>query len=426
MTNPAPAAIPEIRPRSRPPAFAERFRFIAPALPPLEDVLALYEPAYGQGMITNSGIVARFEDAVAERLGVRHAVAVSSCTSGLMLVLRALGVTGEVVLPSFTFFATAHAGAWNGLEPVFAECDPETWTLCPLDAARKITPRTGAIVGVHLYGNPCDVDALAEVASRSRVKLIFDAAHAFGSSCQGRPVGRFGEAEVFSLSPTKLLVTGEGGLIATNDAALARRLRAGRNYGDSGSYDPEVLGLNARMPEFNAALGLAGLPMVDAKLERHNRIAAEYTNILRTVEGVGFQAVRPGNVCAYKDYSIHIDAARCGITRDGLRAALSVENIETRAYFFPAVHQQRLYARTAGTDSCAHALRLGRRSLSPANQQRLYEDVPPASRRSLRRTERLAAGILSLPIYHTLPLDTVRRVALEVRNAIPSSGATNP
>jgi dTDP-4-amino-4,6-dideoxygalactose transaminase len=343
-------------------------------------------------MITNSRVVARFEAAVAERLGVRHCVAVSSCTCGLMLVFKALGVEGEVILPSFTFFATAHSALWSRLRPVFADCDPETWTICPEDAERKITSRTAAILGVHLYGNPCEIAKLSGMAARNRLKLVFDAAHAFGSEYQGRPIGQFGDAEVFSLSPTKLLVAGEGGLVTTNDAALAKRIRAGRNYGDAGNYDPELLGLNARMTEFNAALGLAGLRMVDAKVERHNLIAAEYARVLRSLRGVGFQVVRPGNVSTYKDYCVHIDAGECGISRDDLRAALMAEGIETRTYFSPAVHRQELY----------------RAFSAPV-------------RGSLRRTELLAEGILSLPIYYSLPLETVARVALAVKEAMPGS-----
>src|SRR5712691_11437991 len=205
------------------PVFQERFRFIQPTLPPLEAVLDLYRPAYEGGLITNSSLVARFESAVAERLEVRHCIAVSSCTSGLMMVLRSLDLRGEVILPSFTFFATGHAVLWNGLQPVFADCHPDSWTLNPADVERKITERTCAILAVHLYGNPCDIDGLVRVAAHHNLKLIFDAAHAFGSQYHSRPIGQFGDAEVFSCTPTKLLIAGEGGLVATNDSTLAHR-----------------------------------------------------------------------------------------------------------------------------------------------------------------------------------------------------------
>src|ERR1700749_2397463 len=262
------------------PLFSQRFRFIRPTLPALDSVVSQYRSAYDNGLITNADIVGKFEAAVAERLQVKHCIAVSSCTSGLMMSLRGLGVTGEVIIPSFTFFATGHSARWNGLTPVFADCDPDTWNVDVNDVERKITERTRALLIVHLYGNPANVEALTKIAQKHNLKLIFDGADAFGSQYQGKPVGSFGNAEVFSLSPTKLLVAGEGGLVTTNDESLAKAIRLMRDYGDSGSYDPSVLGLNARMTEFNAALAYAGLSMVDAKVKRHNAIADSYTSTL--------------------------------------------------------------------------------------------------------------------------------------------------
>jgi dTDP-4-amino-4,6-dideoxygalactose transaminase len=355
------------------PIFDIRFRFIEPTLPPLETVLKLYQPAYSTGMITNCGLVSRFEREAAERLAVKHCVAVSSCTSGLMLTMKVLGVTGEVILPGFTFFASGHAVMWNGIRPVFADCDPGSWNIDPVDVERRITGRTSAILAVHLYGNPCDVQGLERVARRAGVKLIFDAAHAFGSEYGGRPIGQFGDAEVFSLTPTKLLVAGEGGLIATNDAVLARLLRAGRNYGDAGAYDPEVMGLNARMTEFNAATALAGLPLVDGKVRRHNEIAARYIRALSALPGIRFQQVRGGDICSYKDFSMVLDPQEFGMTRDDLRQALLAENIETKKYFYPPMHRQKLYRR--------------------------YHD----SAHPLPHTDRVSDNVLSLPIYDALP-----------------------
>src|SRR6266404_9332006 len=271
------------------PLFEERFRFCRPLLPSLRNAVRYYKKAFETGSITNATTVEHLEAAVAERLEVKYCVAVSSCTSGLMMVLRALGLTGEVIVPSFTFFATGHALLWNGLRPVFADCNEETWNVDPVDVERKITEHTSAILVVHLYGNPCDVEVLERVASRHRLKLIFDAAHGFGSRYRDRPVGGFGDAEVFSLSPTKLLVAGEGGLVTTNDGTLAQVIRGMRNYGDLGAYDPTWLGMNARMSEFNAALALAGMPLVIAKVARRNRIAKIYTSLLAPLPGLRFQ-----------------------------------------------------------------------------------------------------------------------------------------
>jgi dTDP-4-amino-4,6-dideoxygalactose transaminase len=202
------------------------------------------------------------------------------------------------------------------------------------------------------------------------------------------PIGRFGDAEVFSLSPTKLLVSGEGGLVTTNDETLARIVRAQRNYGDTGSYDPEYLGLNARMTEFNAALGLTSLELTDRKVARHNEIADLYTMRLSHLPGLKFQTVAAGDVCTYKDYSIHVSPEAAGIDRDGLAASLLAENIETKKYFYPPMHEQRLY-----------------RQFAPSDYQ-------------LSRTEFVANGILSLPVYESLPDSTVEGVAVAIKRII--------
>lgn len=370
----------------RKPAFAERFRFIRPTLPPFETVTDLYEKVYLDGQITNSGLVGRFEAAAAERLGVRECVAVSSCTSGLMMVMRAYNLKGEVIMPSFTFFATGHAAAWNGLTPVFADCDPDNWTVDVASVESQITERTSAIVAVHLYGNPCRVANLQRLADRHGLKLIYDAAHGFGSRYQGCPVGQFGDAEIFSFSPTKLLVAGEGGLVSTNDKTLARLLRAARNYGDLGAYDPELLGLNARMSEFNAALALAGMNLVDRKLARHNEIAERYTAGLTGLPGVTFQQKDSADIHTYKDYSILVDPAKFGISRDVLARQLLADNIETKKYFYPPLHQQMLYAQYHKPEKCP-----------------------------LLQTERITGSVLSLPVYESLSNETVDGVTAAIR-----------
>ncbi len=367
------------------PLFKERFRFCRPLLPSLGNAMKYYQAAYVNGTITNASLVEHLEAAVAERLQVKHCVAVSSCTSGLMMVLRALGLTGEVIVPSFTFFATGHAVLWNGLRPVFADCNEETWNVDPVDVERKITERTSAILVVHLYGNPCDIETLERVASRHRLKLIFDAAHGFGSRYRNRPVGGFGDAEVFSLSPTKLLVAGEGGLVTTNDQTLARAIRGMRNYGDLGAYDPEWLGMNARMSEFNAALAIAGLPLVEAKVARRNWIAKKYTRLLTPLLGLRFQKVIPEDVSTYKDYSIHVNSEIFGMSRDALAEALLAEGIETKKYFYPPLHKQRLYSS--------------------------FQNVQCAG---LTHTDYVTDGVLSLPIYESLPDATVERVAYAI------------
>ena len=377
------------------PTFKERFRFIKPTLPGLDSVVSAYASAFSQGLVTNASIVARFEATVAERLGVKHCVAVSSCTSGLMLVLKALGLTGEIIMPSFTFFATGHAALWNNLTPVFADCRRDTWTLDLADVESRMTDRTSAILGVHLYGNPCSPDHLCELATRRGLKLIFDSAHAFGSSSSQRPIGQFGDAEVFSLSPTKLLVAGEGGLVTTNDGNLAKLVKLGRNYGDSGSYDPAFAGLNARMSEFNAALGLAGLPLVDAKVSRHNAIAERYKALLGHLPGLSFQTILPCDVSTYKDFSVLINETETGISRDAVAQALLEHNIETKKYFDPPLHRQSVFG----------------------------EFVPS---RPLPVTESATSSVLSLPIYESLPDATVDGICHALQSILDSPRSSAP
>ena len=209
------------------------------------------------GVLTNGPYVRRLEEKAAAYLGVRHCVAVSSCTAGLMLALRVSELSGDVVLPSFTFSATAHAVAWNGLRPAFTDIRPDTLLLDPAAAARATGMRTSAILATHTYGTPCDAESPSRRwpgATASGCSSTPPTPSARGAA---RMVGGFGDAEVFSLSPTKVLIAGEGGIIATNDDSLAERCRYGRDYGNPGDYDTRFVGLNARMSELHAATALA-------------------------------------------------------------------------------------------------------------------------------------------------------------------------
>ncbi len=337
------------------PAFPDGLAFARPGLPPIPAVLRDVERILASGQLTNGPHVRWLEDRAAEYLGVRHCVAVSSCTSGLMLMLRASGLSGGVVVPSFTFAATAHAAAWNGLQPTFADIDEATHTLSPDAAARTIGVRTSAILATHTYGTPCDVEALAQVAASNGVRLFFDAAHAFGSLRDGVHVGGFGDAEVFSLSPTKVLVAGEGGIIATNDDVLAERCRIGRNYGDPGDYDCRFVGLNARMSEVHAALALRSLDEVDARIERRNELAILYRQGLSSIHGLEFPEVASADRSTFKDFSMLVDPASFGRDAAWLATALAAEGIETRRYYSPPVHEMRAYRNLAGRNGALHA-----------------------------------------------------------------------
>ncbi len=336
--------------------------------------------------LTNGDYVRDFEAAAANYLGVPHCVAVSSCTSGLVLAISALHLKGEVLLPSFTFHATAHAVAWNGLKPVFVDCEPSTFCIDPRAVEERLSPKTAAILAVHIFGNPSNVFELEKIAGHAGVPLVYDAAHGFGSKVGDRHIGTFGVAEVFSFSPTKLVVAGEGGLVATQDASLAKALRAARNYGDGGNSDPELLGLNARMSEFHAALALRGLEGLDDRIARRNQIRRRYETRLGDWPGISFQQIRAGNRSSCKDFQILVDSRTFGRSRDSLLHFLHDENIEARRYFWPSVHRQKLYR--AAWDG-----------------------------RPLPVTDRISNSVLNLPIYSSLQDEEVDAVCDAVLRA---------
>jgi dTDP-4-amino-4,6-dideoxygalactose transaminase len=371
---------------ARTPAFRKLLPIVDPEGVPGEEFLEEVRGIIASKQLTNGAYVRKFEEAAAEYLGVAHCVAVSSCTAGLLLVLKALDLRGEVILPSFTFHATAHAVVWNGLTPVFADCDAKTFCVAPQAVRAHASIRTAAILAVHLFGNPAAVKELEDIAGELQIPLVFDAAHAFGSSIGGKRIGGFGTAEVFSFSPTKLVVAGEGGLIATRDAGLAERLRAARNYGDAGNYDPEILGVNARMSEINAAMALHGLAGLDARIERRNEIRTRYERKLGNVAGLQFQEVSEGGRSTFKDFSVIVDEKEFGHSRDWLVELLHVENIGARKYFSPPVHRQKLYS--AMWDGRALAL-----------------------------TDMVSDGVVSLPIYSSLTDESVDRVCEVIRRA---------
>jgi FlaA1/EpsC-like NDP-sugar epimerase/dTDP-4-amino-4,6-dideoxygalactose transaminase len=353
--------------------------FARPARPPLDRVLQRVARSYDSGQLTNGALVRELEERIADRLRVDHVVAVSSCTSGLMLVVQALveGRPGPVVLPSFTFSASAHAVAWNGRTPRFVECDPHTYQI-DLAHAEPALDGASALMPTHVFGAPCSPEAVEKLAAATGMPVVFDAAHAIGATFHERPIGGFGDAEVFSLTPTKPMVAGEGGLIATHDADLAARLRLGRDYGNPGNYDTRFVGLNARMSEFHAAMALESLGLLDRTLARRRELAMRYVAGLADVPGIRTQVVPLADVSTYKDFTIAVDADQFGIDRNQLVAVLAAEGIDTRNYFDPPVHRQ-------------HA----------------YRSEPALC---LPTTEAVSRSVVSLPIYPDLSIDDVNVV----------------
>lgn len=325
------------------PIFKETLHIVRPSLPKSSEIQENLEDTFQKGLLTNGKYVAEFEARCAEYLETKEAVAVSSATSALLLTEKALELTGEVIVPSFTFSATVHSLIWNGLTPVFVDCLPHTYNLNPILVENAITDKTSAILAVYIFGNPPDISRLEEISKRYNLKLIFDTAHGFGAKYQGKLAGGFGDAEIFSLTPTKIITSGEGGLITTNDTNLAQRLRLLRNYGNEPDYDCQWIGLNARMLEFSAILGLKSLEKIEEAIDKRNYLAFQYQRHLSSLDGIQFQQIDINNRSTYKDFSILIESEKFGLNRNQLALALKAENIETRKYFYPPVHLQKAY-----------------------------------------------------------------------------------
>lgn len=367
------------------PMFAQRVPIVRPVLPSLADLDADLAAMLDSGMVTKGRHLAAFEEAVALALRVKHAVAVSSCTSGLMLAYRGLGLTGEVVVPSYTFMATVSSLVCAGLRPVFAEVEGGSTNLDPAAAEKAITNETSAVVAVHNFGAPADIAGLEGVARRHGLRLVFDAAHGFGSQYQGSPVGAQGDAQVYSLSPTKLLVAAEGGIVATNNDDLAEYVRRGREYGMGDGYDSLFAGINARMSELHALLGLRGLAGLEEAVRCRQQTAALYREHLGGLPGIRFQEVRAGDRSSYKDFAIFVDAAEFGIDRDTLAAALARENIDSRKYYDPPVHEQTAYRQWGDRDE------------------------------SFPITRSLSRQVLCLPIWSRMDAGVVERICQAIR-----------
>ncbi len=306
-----------------------------------------FEDACASGSITMGTYTRRLEALAREKLNCRDAVACSNCTSGLIAALNVLGVTGEVILPTFTWCSTGHAVVWNGLKPVFADCDPETYCLDPAAVKQAVNEKTGAVMPVHIFGVPCDCRAFEKICDDNGLKLIFDAAQAVGAEHDGTTIGSFGDAEVISLSPTKPVTAAEGGLILTSDPAFAAELRSFMDYGKSGTVDePDVarVGLSARMSEFHAIIGYHSLLMLE-QLRAHRLESIQYyRHRLEGIDGVSFQKVPEKSRSSGNYMVVFISGEENGMSRrDVVFQGLLKKGIQTKKYFYPCLHRQTAY-----------------------------------------------------------------------------------
>jgi dTDP-4-amino-4,6-dideoxygalactose transaminase len=326
------------------PAFEEKLHVGRPNIGDRQRLLSRFNDMLDRRWLTNSGpFEQEFERRIEALLGVRHCIAMCNATIALEITIRALGLTGEVIIPSFTFIATAHALQWQQITPVFADIDPLTHNLDPQCVEQMITPRTSGILGVHVWGRPCPVHELTEIARRYNLKLMFDAAHAFAHSLDGRMVGNFGQAEVFSFHATKFLNTFEGGAVVTNDDELAEKIRLMKNFGFAGYDNVIYIGTNGKMNEISAAMGLTNLESLDELIETNHCNYRQYQQGLSDLPGVRlieYDEVEKNN---YQYIILEIDEKLAGISRDLIVKILHAENVLARRYFYPGCHQMEPY-----------------------------------------------------------------------------------
>lgn len=349
----------------------------------------LVDEMFDNRWFTNDGrFVQRLEHRLSESLGVNHVVLVNNGTTGLQIAGHALDLTGEIILPAFTFVATPHAFQWGGLKPVFCDVDPVTHCIDPNKIESLITDRTSAIVGVHLWGRPCQTAAIEEIADRHGLAVIYDAAHAFGSAHRERMIANFGRCEVFSFHATKFFHTFEGGAIATNDDELAHKIRLMKNFGFESMDRVVHLGINGKMPEVCAAMGLASLEQLDEVLFVNRQNYHVYRSQLADVPGIHlYSHVDPiATNFQYVVTEVDDDAA---VSRDELLKRLHDANIRARRYFFPACHRMEPY-----------------RSLYP-------EQID-----ALPVTDQLCRRVLVLPTGTSISPDDVQTVCAVIRSAL--------
>lgn len=326
------------------PAIAEKLYVGRPNIGDRERLLERFNRVLDSKWLTNNGpFVQEFEQKIANMLEVKHCIAMCNATVALEIAIRAVGMKGEVIVPSFTFIATAHALQWQEITPVFCDIDPHTHMIDPNRVEELITPRTTGIIAVHLWGQACDTNSLAAIAKRHDLKLMFDAAHSFGCSHNGRMIGNFGDAEVFSFHATKFFNTFEGGAVVTNNDELAARIRLMKNFGFSGFDNVSYIGTNGKMSEISAAMGLTGIESLQEVISINRRNYRQYQKELQNLPGVKMLSFDEQEQPNYQYIVLEIDEAVTHVSRDRVLDILWAENVIARRYFYPGCHRMEPY-----------------------------------------------------------------------------------
>jgi dTDP-4-amino-4,6-dideoxygalactose transaminase len=325
-------------------AFVETLHVGRPNIGDREKLLDRFNDMLDRDWLTNSGpFVREFEERIAELLGVKHCVAMCNGTVALEIAARALDLKGEVIVPSFTFIATAHCLQWQEITPVFCDIDPETYTIDPDRIEELITPRTTGIIGVHLWGRGCTAEAIETIARKHNLRFLFDASHSFACSYRGKMIGGFGDAETFSFHATKFINTFEGGAVVTNNDELAGKMRLMKNFGFSGLDNVIYIGTNGKMSEIAAAMGLCSLEGMDDFIAVNKRNYHAYLKNLAGQPGVRVLTYDEKERNNYQYVVLEVDEQLTGVSRDHLMKILHAEGIRARRYFYPGCHRMEPY-----------------------------------------------------------------------------------
>lgn len=354
----------------------------APLLPDLEEFNTLLKEIWDSKWITNNGSFHKqLEKELAEYLKVPYISLFTNGTLPLLTALQALRVTGEVITTPYSFVATTHSIWWNGCKPVFVDIDPATGNIDPEAIEAAITTKTTAIMPVHVYGKPCDTKRIQEIADKYGLKVIYDAAHAFGVEVDGESILNAGDMSTLSFHATKVYNTLEGGALVMHDAETKKRIDYLKNFGFAGETSVVAPGINSKVDEVRAAYGILNLRQVDAAIEARHQVAIKYREALRPVEGITFMDDMPGVKHNYSYFPIFVDAEKYGMTRDELYEKMRSHNVLGRRYFYPLIS-------TFST----------------------YRGLPSAAPENLPKAHKMADSVICLPMHHELSAEDINRV----------------
>lgn len=354
----------------------------SPLLPSLSDFIPYLQDIWNRKWLTNNGYYHQeLEKALCEYLRVPYVSLFTNGTLPLMCALQALRITGEVITTPYSFVATTHSLWWNGIKPVFVDIDPVTCNINPEKIEAAITPKTTAIMPVHVYGKPCNIELIQEIADKYGLKVIYDAAHAFGVEVNEQSILNAGDISTLSFHATKVYNSIEGGALICHDEKTKKRIDYIKNFGFAGETTIIAPGINGKMDEVRAAYGLLNLKQVDAAIEARHQVAIKYQKALRDVEGIDFMTDIPGIRHNYSYFPIFIDAARYGMTRDELYFKMKKLNVLGRRYFYPLISEFSTYR--------------GLESAVPDN---------------LPISHKIANSVICLPMYHTLTENDIERI----------------